>query len=200
MPILFPVFGANVPAVPSVPSSDKKEKKNFLKEFKAELKRVSWPTPKQIVNNTVAVITIVLTICIVVFVLDVIFESLNTYGVEKLKALVTSSSSDEVVIETDEVLVEGENTEVSSEAETTDAQTDSQTTTETTVVETTEETTKVPTTEETSVEESAEEFTTEIETEAVVEVVEDEPETEQIEYTTEKKSGRTVKTWCKVFE
>lgn len=70
--------------------------------------------------------------------------------------------------------------------------TDKQTTTETTVVETTEETTKVPTTEETSVEESAEEFTTEIETEAVVEVVEDEPETEQIEYTTEKKSGKTV--------
>lgn len=115
-------------------ASTKKEtnKKNFFKEFKAELKRVSWPTPKQIVNNTVAVITIVLTICVVVFVLDVIFESLNTYGVEKLKALVTSSSSDEVVIETDEVLVEGENTEVSSEAETTDAQTDSQTTTETT--------------------------------------------------------------------
>ena len=119
-------------AVTKKDAAKKEKKAGFFKEFKAELKRVSWPTPKQIVNNTVAVITIVLTICIVVFVLDVIFESLNTYGVEKLKALVTSSSSDEVVIETDEVLVEGENTEVSSEAETTDAQTDSQTTTETT--------------------------------------------------------------------
>lgn len=60
-------------------------------------------------------------------------------------------------------------------------------TTETTEIETTE-----VTTEETTVEEITEESTTEIETEAAVEVVEDEPETEQIEYTTEKKSGRTV--------
>lgn len=77
----------------------KKEKKgNFLKEFKAELKRVSWPTFKQLVNNTTAVIVIVLLTSAIVFVLDVVFENLNNYGVEKLKALVTSSqSSNEVV-------------------------------------------------------------------------------------------------------
>ena len=39
---------------------EKKENKHFFKDFKAELKRVIWPTPKQLVNNTVAVITIVL--------------------------------------------------------------------------------------------------------------------------------------------
>ncbi|MCI8276533.1 MAG: preprotein translocase subunit SecE [Clostridia bacterium] len=72
----------------------KKEKKgNFLKEFKAELKRVSWPTFKQLVNNTTAVIAIVLLTAVIVFVLDVIFENLNNYGVGKLKALVTSSQS-----------------------------------------------------------------------------------------------------------
>ena len=71
-------------------------KKSFFKEFKAELKRVSWPTLKQLVNSTTAVITIVLVISAIVFVLDVIFETLNTYGVGKLKALVTSSSSETV--------------------------------------------------------------------------------------------------------
>ena len=115
--------------------TEKKEKKNFFKEFKAELKRVSWPTPKQIVNNTVAVITIVLAICIVVFVLDVIFESLNTYGVEKLKALVTSSSSETVEVE-DGVVDE---TGASNEAEVTD---DAQATTEDTNTVTNEEATQ----------------------------------------------------------
>lgn len=102
-------------------ASNKKDagKAGFFKEFKAELKRVSWPTLKQVVNNTFAVIAIVLIVCLTVFILDVIFESLNTYGVEKLKALVTSSSSETVDVETE--IVEGENNEVSSEAETTDA-------------------------------------------------------------------------------
>lgn len=76
--------------------NDKKENKNFFKEFKAELKRVSWPTFKQLVNNTAAVIAIVLILVIIVFILDVIFENANKFGVEKLKALVTSSSSETV--------------------------------------------------------------------------------------------------------
>ena len=28
-----------------------KDKKHFMKDFKAELKRVIWPTPKQLLNN-----------------------------------------------------------------------------------------------------------------------------------------------------
>lgn len=70
--------------------------------------------------------------------------------------------------------------------------TEKQITTETTEVETTEETTEETTMEESTVEITTDEYTDEIETETVVDVVEDEPETEQIEYTTEKKSGRTV--------
>ena len=38
--------------------NDNKVKKNFFKDFKAELKRVIWPTPKQLINNTTAVVTI----------------------------------------------------------------------------------------------------------------------------------------------
>ena len=96
--------------------NDKKDNKNFFKEFKAELKRVSWPTLKQVVNNTSAVIAIVVLIAVVVFVLDVIFENLNKFGVEKLKALVTSSSSE--TVDTNEV--ENNDTGVSNEAGTTE--------------------------------------------------------------------------------
>ena len=66
-----------------------KNKKSFFKDFKAELKRVVWPTPKQLVNNTVAVITIVLITAAIVFVLDLAFESLNKYGVDKVKEAIT---------------------------------------------------------------------------------------------------------------
>ena len=116
-------------------AAKKDSKKSFFKDFKAELKRVSWPTPKQLFNNTVAVITIVLVVCVIVFVLDVIFEAVNTYGVEKLKAIVTSSSSETVEDHEghDHELVEGENEVVSNEAGTTaDAQAEATNTTETT--------------------------------------------------------------------
>lgn len=71
----------------------KKEKKHFFKDFKAELKKVIWPTPKQLVNNTIAVITIVLIIAIIVFVLDFAFEKMNTYGINKLKSIVETTNS-----------------------------------------------------------------------------------------------------------
>lgn len=71
----------------------KKEKKHFFKDFKAELKKVIWPTPKQLVNNTVAVIVIVLIIAVIVFVLDFAFEKMNTYGINKLKSIVETTNS-----------------------------------------------------------------------------------------------------------
>ncbi|NLC87955.1 MAG: preprotein translocase subunit SecE [Clostridiaceae bacterium] len=71
---------------------NKKENKHFFKDFKAELKKVIWPTPKQLVNNTVAVITIMLITAIIVFVLDVAFEKMNTYGIDKLKEIVESKN------------------------------------------------------------------------------------------------------------
>lgn len=72
---------------------DSKNKKHFMKDFKAELKRVVWPTPKQLFNNTVAVITVVLITAAIVFVLDFVFESINTYGINKLKDLVDKTNS-----------------------------------------------------------------------------------------------------------
>ena len=63
-----------------------KNKKSFFKDFKAELKKVIWPTPKQLVNNTVAVVVIVIITAAIVFVLDVAFDLFNKYGINNLKS------------------------------------------------------------------------------------------------------------------
>ena len=70
-----------------------KDKTSFTKSFKAELKKVIWPTPKQLFNNTVAVLAIVLITAIIVFVLDITFESMNKYGINKVKEMVSNSAT-----------------------------------------------------------------------------------------------------------
>ena len=70
-----------------------KNKKSITKDFKAELKKVIWPTPKQLLNNTIAVVTIVLVTAAIVFVLDVAFESLNKHGVNKVKEVISTNNS-----------------------------------------------------------------------------------------------------------
>ena len=75
---------------------EKKEKKHFFKDFKAELKKVIWPTPKQLINNTITVIAMVLITAVIVFALDLIFESANKYGLEKIKDVVSSNATNTV--------------------------------------------------------------------------------------------------------
>ena len=74
---------------------ENKNKKSFFKGLKAELKKVSWPTPKQLVNNTVAVITIVMITALIVFVLDFTFEAINKNGIDKIKESVQSLNASE---------------------------------------------------------------------------------------------------------
>lgn len=96
---------------------DKKEMKNnkdktsFMKSFKAELKKVIWPTPKQLFNNTVAVLAIVLITALIVFVLDLTFESMNKHGIDKVKQMV-SNSVEEGTTATENEVEETETTEV----------------------------------------------------------------------------------------
>ena len=62
-----------------------KNKKSFSKDFKAELKKVVWPTPKQLLNNTVAVITIVLnyfvSLCVVRFLQNLQYLTISNLSV-----------------------------------------------------------------------------------------------------------------------
>lgn len=93
----------------------KKEKKHFFRDFKAELKKVIWPTPKQLINNTIAVITIVLITAAIVFALDFVFENMNKYGINKIKEVVESHKQEET--EEEEVNDSAENTETNNTTE-----------------------------------------------------------------------------------
>lgn len=77
----------------------KENNKHFWKDFKAELKKVIWPTPKQVVNNTTAVISIVLITAVIVFVLDLTFEKLNTHGVDRLRRIVRTEESTNSIVD-----------------------------------------------------------------------------------------------------
>ena len=71
------------------------EKKHSFRDFKAELKKVIWPTPKQLINNTIAVVSIVLVTGVIVFALDFAFENANKFTVNKLKQAVESRKIEE---------------------------------------------------------------------------------------------------------
>ncbi len=74
----------------------KTDKKSFMKDFKAELKRVVWPTSKQMVSNVTAVIVIVVVTAAIVFCLDLVFGAMNDYGINKLKTHIQSSNQEQV--------------------------------------------------------------------------------------------------------
>lgn len=82
---------------------DNKNKRHFFKDFKAELKKVIWPTPKQLVKNTIAVIFIVILTAAIVFVLDVVFETLNSKGINALKSNIKNSTSINETVDTNNV-------------------------------------------------------------------------------------------------
>ena len=80
------------------------KKSTFFKDFKAELKKVIWPTPKQLVKSTMAVVFIVIVTAILVFVLDVVFETLSTKGINSLKSAIKNSESSNEITNLNEVL------------------------------------------------------------------------------------------------
>lgn len=93
-----------------------KDKKNFSKDFKAELKKVSWPTPKQLINNTAIVVAIVIITAVIVFALDLAFKFMHESGVTKLQTVVQEKfSTDEKEEEVEETSNEASEDNVSTE-------------------------------------------------------------------------------------
>ena len=91
---------------------DVKNNSKFLKESRAELKRVSWPKPKSLVNDTLTVIVIVLVVALIVFVLDLAFLKLNEKVIiETEQKIVNSVNNTEEQKENSESNNETENSE-----------------------------------------------------------------------------------------
>ena len=95
---------------------ENKQKSHYFKDMKAELKKVIWPSSKQTVNNTMAVIIFTLIAAAIVFVLDLCFDSLNKYAITPLQEKIQSSyqasrSAEENTETTNEVSEENKATE-----------------------------------------------------------------------------------------
>ena len=50
--------------------------KKFLRETKAELKKVTWPTKDQLIHNTAVIIAFIAIITVILSVLDIAFAEL----------------------------------------------------------------------------------------------------------------------------
>jgi len=100
-------------------AKENKQNKHYFKDMKAELKKVVWPTPKQLTNNTVAVIEFTLIIALIVFILDICFDGLNKYGITVLQEKVQSaySSDSEEITESDGNETISDENETTSETE-----------------------------------------------------------------------------------
>lgn len=105
-------------------NKDVKNKRHFFKDFKAELKKVIWPTPKQVVNNTIAVLVIVIITALIVFVLDTCFNFINSKGINGLKSKVRKTSVVETVEQNSTAQENEEQTE--NETEQTEPSTDNE--------------------------------------------------------------------------
>ena len=50
-----------------------KKKSRFFKEFWGEVKKLSWPTPKELITNTLTVIAFVALFAVIIGLLDALF-------------------------------------------------------------------------------------------------------------------------------
>ncbi|MBR3133767.1 MAG: preprotein translocase subunit SecE [Clostridia bacterium] len=76
-------------------NKEKSDKKPFFKDFKSELKKVIWPTPKQLFNSTSTVIIIVLLTAALVFVLDFCFDKGYQFIIDRADKVVQSNKKDD---------------------------------------------------------------------------------------------------------
>ena len=57
----------------------------YFRELRSELKKVSWPTPKQVLKNTLIVVACVVIIGIFVWVFDLVAQTLITALIKVLR-------------------------------------------------------------------------------------------------------------------
>ena len=65
--------------------------KKFFKEYRGELKKISWPTMAEVVKNTMITLAAVLMIGIVIWIADFLFTSLRDAAIAIDKAPVSAS-------------------------------------------------------------------------------------------------------------
>ena len=70
--------------------------KKWFKDFRAELKKIIWPSKKQLWENVAVVVSMVIIVALIIFLLDLGFKALNQLevkGAESLKNKVSISEN-----------------------------------------------------------------------------------------------------------
>ena len=70
--------------------------KKWFKDFRAELKKIIWPSKKQLWENVAVVVSMVIIVALIIFLLDLGYKALNQLevkGAESLKNKVSISEN-----------------------------------------------------------------------------------------------------------
>ena len=111
-----------------VSKKEAKEKNRFGKEFKAEIKKIVWPSRKELFANSVVVIGSVLIVSVIIFLLDLGFNELTNLEIKAISGNKENTTVENVVDTTDanSVEVTGNTTDTPVVEGTTDAGADAQ--------------------------------------------------------------------------
>ena len=111
-----------------VSKKEAKEKNRFGKEFKAEIKKIVWPSRKELFANSVVVIGSVLIVSVIIFLLDLGFNELTNLEIKAISGNKENTTVENVVDTTDanSVEVTGDTTNTTVVEGTTDAGADAQ--------------------------------------------------------------------------
>ena len=71
------------------------KKTRWAKGFRQEIKKIIWPTGKELVENTVVVLTSVILVALIIFVLDLAFSELSNLAVTGVSKAVNTTTSTE---------------------------------------------------------------------------------------------------------
>ena len=91
----------------------KERKSGFFKASRAELKKVTWPTAKQLIQKTSIVLVLVLVISFIVFVLDFVFGRGYEFIMDKankgntVQVVTENTVENEVEVTSEDVSTEG---------------------------------------------------------------------------------------------
>lgn len=105
-----------------VSKKEAKEKNRFGKEFKAEIKKIVWPSRKELFANSVVVIGSVLIVSVIIFLLDLGFNELTNLEIKAISGNKDNTTVENVVDENNET-VDANSVETTGDAETSATQT-----------------------------------------------------------------------------
>lgn len=70
--------------------SKKQDNNRWFKDFKAELKKITWPNRKELIENTTVVLSMVVIVAVIICILDLAFKSLNRVEINQVVKLKNS--------------------------------------------------------------------------------------------------------------